>query len=79
MKVIAIKPAFHNGSRVRVGDVVEVAEGHRGTWFAKPATPEAKAAKPVKATREAPRALSQAGREEVKSFVQAHNETADLV
>lgn len=79
MKVIAIKPAFHNGARVRVGDVVEVADGHKGSWFAKAIAPEAKAVvKPAKVSRETPRALSQAGKEEVKTFIQAHSEKADL-
>lgn len=77
MKVIAIKPAFHNGARVRVGDVVEVSDGHKGSWFtpADTAKAPAKAAKPAKPE---PRALSQTGKEEAKSFVQAHSEKADL-
>jgi ribosomal protein L9 len=79
MKVIAITAAFYNGSRVRKGDTVEVPEGYRASWFAKVASPEAKAAvKPAKASRETPRALSQAGKEEAKTFVQAHSEKADL-
>lgn len=79
MKVIAIKPAFHNGSLVRVGDEVEVHEGHRGSWFVKASSPEAKAAvKPAKAKGETPRALSQTGKEEAKTFIQAHSEKSDL-
>jgi hypothetical protein len=77
MKVIAIKPAFHNGSRVRVGDAVEVAEGHRGTWFTSAETVKAQA-KTVKPTKPQPRALSQAGKEETKTFLQAHADKADL-
>lgn len=77
MKVIAIKPAFHNGSRVRVGDVVEVADGHQGSWFT--AADNVKAsAKTVKPAKPEPRALSQAGKEEAKTFIQAHGEKADL-
>lgn len=77
MKVIAIKPAFHNGARVRVGDVVEVADGHKGSWFTAADTVKAPA-KAVKPSKPEPRALSQAGKEEAKTFVQAHSEKADL-
>lgn len=78
MKVIAIKPAFFNGSRVRVGDVVEVPEGLKASWFA-PAD-SVKAAKPAAKTaaKAEPRALSQAGKDEAKTFVQAHSEKAEL-
>jgi hypothetical protein len=79
MKVIAIKLAFHNGTLVREGDTVEVPEGHKGSWFVKATSPEAKTVvKPVKAKGEAPRALSQAGKDEVKTFIQAHSEKTDL-
>lgn len=77
MKVIAIKPAFYNGSRVREGDQLDVPDGFKASW----ATPvdsvktPAKAAKPA---RQEPRALSQAGKEEAKTFLQAHGEKADL-
>jgi hypothetical protein len=79
MKVTAIKLAFHNGTLVNVGDEVEVSEGHRGSWFVKANSPEAKAAvKPAKAKGETPRALSQTGKEEAKTFIQAHSEKTDL-
>jgi hypothetical protein len=79
MKVTAIKLAFHNGTLVNVGDEVEVPEGHRGSWFVKASSPEAKAAvKPAKAKGEVPRALSQTGKEEAKTFIQAHSEKTDL-
>lgn len=77
MKVTAISPAFFNGTRVRVGDVVEVPEGFKASWAASADSVKA----PAKATKPAkpePRALSQAGKEEAKSFVQAHSEKADL-
>jgi hypothetical protein len=77
MKVTAISPAFYNGARVRVGDVLDVPDGFKASW--------ATAAESVKATPKAtkpakpePRALSQAGKEEAKSFIQAHSEKADL-
>lgn len=78
MKVTAISPAFYNGTRVRVGDVVEVPEGFKASWAAASDSVKAPAAKTAKAARPEPRALSQAGKEEVKSFVQAHSEKADL-
>jgi hypothetical protein len=79
MKVTVIKQAFYNGSLVNVGDEVEVSEGHKGSWFVKASSPEAKAAvKPAKAKGETPRALSQTGKEEAKSFIQAHSEKTDL-
>jgi hypothetical protein len=79
MKVIAIKLAFHNGTLVNVGDEVEVPGGHKGSWFVKADAIEAKAAvKPAKAKGETPRALSQTGKEEAKTFIQAHSEKTDL-
>jgi len=77
MKVTAISPAFHNGARVRVGDVVEVPDGFKASWAT--ASDAVKApAKPAKAAKSKPRALSQAGKEETKSFIQAHSDKADL-
>lgn len=79
MKVIAIKLAFHNGTLINAGDEVEVPDGHRGSWFVPATSLEAKAAvKPAKAKGETPRALSQAGKEEAKTFIQAHSEKSDL-
>lgn len=84
MKVIAIKPAFYNGSRVRVGDEVDVPEGLKASWFATAevikAQAIAKVAKHAKATsaKAEPKALSQAGKDEAKTFIQAHGEKADL-
>ncbi len=67
MKVVAIKPAFYNGRRVRVGTELEVPQGLKGSWFAPVAAPEAKAAKekPAKAD---PKALSELGNAEAKKF-----------
>jgi hypothetical protein len=77
MKVIALEMGFLNGSRVRKGTEFEVPDGTKGTWFAPVESPAAKAAKPVKAARPEPRALSQIGKGEDKSFIQVH-EKADL-
>ena len=33
MKVKAIQPAFFNGSRVRVGQELDVPSGTKGSWF----------------------------------------------
>lgn len=78
MKVTAIKPAFFNGARVHAGDVIDVPEGLKASWFV-PAD-SVKAAKPAAKTaaKAAPQALSQAGKDEAKTFVQAHSEKADL-
>lgn len=46
MKVIAIKAAFFNGTRVRVGDEVDVPESLKGSWFV--AADAVKAVKPTK-------------------------------
>ena len=77
MKVIAIKSAFYQGARIRVGAEVDVPEGFKASWAApvEGAKAPAKAAKPAKPE---PRALSQAGKDEVKTFIQAHSEKADL-
>lgn len=79
MKVTIIKPAFHNGTRVRVGDEMDVSDDLKGSWFVKAETVEAaKAVKEAKPSRPQPKALSQVGKGEDKSFIQAHAEKADL-
>lgn len=79
MKVTAIKPAFHNGARVRVGAQLEVSDDFKASWFVKAETVEAaKVAKEAKPSRPQPKALSQMGKGEDKSFIQAHSEKADL-
>lgn len=60
MKVRVIQTAFHNGARVRVGDVVDVPDTFKASWFVSldavsPARPARK--------REAPVALSQLAKE----------------
>lgn len=75
MKVIAIAAAFYNGSRVRVGDVVDVPEGFKASW-ASPPEGVKQSDKPGKAARQEPRSLSQSGKAESKTFVQAHNNLA---
>lgn len=78
MKVIAIAPAFYQGSRVRVGAEVEVPDGFKASWASPLESVKAPAKPAVKPARQEPRALSQAGREGAKTFVQAHSEKADL-
>ncbi len=77
MKVIARTVGFHHGSRIRKGQEFEVADGTKASWFAPVESAGGKAAKPVKAARPEPKALSQLGKGEDKSFIQAH-EKADL-
>lgn len=49
MKVIALKEGFFAGSRVRVGQVIDVPQGTKGTWFTPASTDESKTpAKPAK-------------------------------
>ena len=74
MKVTAISPAFYNGARVRVGDVVDVPEGFKASW----AAPADSVKPPAKSAKPEPRALSQAGKADSKTFIQVHNEKADL-
>jgi hypothetical protein len=74
MKVTAISPAFYNGSRVRVGDVVDVPEGFKASW----AAPADSVKPPAKSAKPEPRALSQAGKADSKTFIQVHSEKADL-
>ena len=73
MKIVAIKPAFYNGRRVRVGDELDIPQGLKGSWFAATATIEAKQAKVEKAekakpTKDVPKALSELGTAAAKSF-----------
>ena len=77
MKVTAISPAFYNGFRVRVWDVVEVPEGFKASWAA-PVDSVKPPAKPAKPAKPEPHALSQAGKAESKTFVQVHGEKTDL-
>lgn len=77
MKVTAIAPAFYNGSRVRAGDVVEVPDGFKASWAA-PVDSVKPPAKPAKPAKPEPRALSQMGNAESKTFVQLHGEKGDL-
>jgi hypothetical protein len=67
MKIVAIKPAFYNGRRVRVGDELDIPQGTKGSWFAPVASSEADKAK-VKPGKDVPKALSELGVEKAKSF-----------
>jgi hypothetical protein len=69
VKIVAIKVAFYNGRRVRVGDQLEIPTGTMGSWFAPVASPEAKAAK-AEPVKQAPQALSKLGGEKAKSFTE---------
>lgn len=76
MKVTVIKPAFYNGSLHAAGAVLEVPDVFKASWAV--ATESATVpAKPARAKPE-PRALSQQGKEEAKTFVQAHADKHDL-
>lgn len=68
MKITAIKPAFYNGRRVRVGDELDIPEGTKGSWFAPVASPEAEAAKPKAKAKQEPKALSELGTADAKKF-----------
>ena len=67
MKIVAIKPAFYNGRRVRVGDELDIPSGLKGSWFAATASVEAKEAK-AKPAKPEPKALSELGTANAKSF-----------
>ena len=80
MKVRAIKPGFY-GSRRRVGDVFDVKDGARGSWF-EPCSPSesAEAAKPkpkAKAKGGEPTTFSEIARTD--SEAQAPKGADDLV
>lgn len=77
MKVIALSVGFHSGSLKNIGDEFDVADGAKASWFAPVESVAAKAAKPVKVRRPEPKALSQVGKGEDKTFIQVH-EKADL-
>lgn len=77
MKVIALNVGFHNGSRIRKGEEFEVADGEKASWFAPVETVATKPAKAGKGGRPEPKALSEVGKDESKTFVEAHAK-ADL-
>lgn len=67
MKIVAIKTAFYNGRRVRVGDELDIPQGLKGSWFAPLASVEADKAK-AKPAKETPKALSELGSANAKTF-----------
>jgi 16S rRNA U1498 N3-methylase RsmE len=67
VKIVAIKPAFYNGRRVRVGDELEIPQGSKGSWFAPVNSAEAKASKEKPAKPE-PKALSEVAAADSKKF-----------
>lgn len=77
MKIVAIKPAFFNGRRVRVGDELDIHSGMLGSWFAPVASTEAKAAKVKPSAKQEPKALSEMSNADAKRFVDVHGK-ADL-
>jgi 16S rRNA U1498 N3-methylase RsmE len=67
VKIVAIKVAFYNGRRVRVGDELDIPQGTKGSWFAPVASVEASKAK-AKPEKQEPKALSELGHAEAKKF-----------
>jgi hypothetical protein len=53
VKIVAIKPAFYNGRRVRVGQEFEIPSGLKGSWFAPVTSAEAVAAAEAEVARPA--------------------------
>jgi hypothetical protein len=79
MKVVAIKPAFYNGSRVRPGVELEVPSDLKGSWFAKTNTPAAEEARAVRSPRaRAPKALSELNKADGTSFNDMVEAKSDL-
>ncbi len=74
MKVTAIKPAFVDGRRVRVGDVVEVADDLKGSWFTKDPSHRIIVPQP-----DEPKALSQLNNVAAQTFTQVHAPKAEKV
>jgi hypothetical protein len=63
MKIKATQPAFFNGSRVRVGQELDVPSGMKGSWFVR--TEEYKA--PAEKKAKAPSTLSEMAKAPVSS------------
>lgn len=76
MKVIVTQTAFYNGSQVEPGSQLEVPDNFKASWAVR--ADNAPASKPQRAARQEPRALSQVGKDESKTFVQAHEAKPDL-
>lgn len=81
MQVRALQAGFFGGRR-RPGDVFEVPEGAKATWFAPVGDVKAPAAGKAKA-KEEPQALSQVGKQQPQSMTQVlagdKKDGADLV
>ncbi len=54
MQVVAIKPAFFNGSLIKLGEKADIPENTKGSWFAPPESPQAQAAMRIKASGSTP-------------------------
>lgn len=79
MKVVALKPGFLDGKRIRAGAVIEVPETFKASWVALVETSAAKAAvESTKTTKQKPMTLSQSGKQETKTFLDVHAEKTDL-
>jgi hypothetical protein len=73
MQVRALQAGFFGGARRRVGDVFDVPEGAKATWFA----PVGETKAPGKAPAgNQPQALSQRGKGQPQSFNDVHKKDA---
>lgn len=73
MEVIAIKPAFYDGNRVRVGDKLEVPSTLKGSWFVPESSPQAKTPKESSPPAKGPKTLSEMARQPAgASFNEVH-------
>lgn len=59
MEFVATKPGFFKGSLHEQGARFEAPDDFKASWAVPVNAPEAKAAKPTKAARQAPKALSE--------------------
>jgi hypothetical protein len=79
MKVVALKPGFMDGKRIRAGAVFEVPETFKALWVAPVQTSAAKAAvESTKVTKQKPTTLSQVAKAESKSFTEVLGDKSDL-
>ena len=74
MKVVAIKPAFFNGSRVRPGAELDVPDALKGSWFTPVDSPEAKAVKAPQAAKKEPATLSEIARPAAATFTEVNQQ-----
>lgn len=72
MEVIALKAGFFDGAPKAPGERFEVPDGRKAQWYAPADSAVARAKLVEKPKGQKPQGLAQMGKEDAKSFIEAH-------